>query len=227
MVYVRSRKFCCCLPVRFGVFSESILGIAVGGFFAVGGWIEIHAMLKGTLGLAQGEKIALWCLAISMTIFALTSLLGLIGAIGRIRSLVGLYAGMITFVTVLDVVAGIFFIYQLFHGEGNDQINKCTAAADNNTQGLPDSSNAADVTHWACSTGFAVGRAIVVVVYVLFWLIEIYGCVIAFEYVGQLAEERDAEYRDDHEKPAPQNITIIPQPAYAFSAAPNVQGARF
>ena len=108
MVYVRSRKFCCCLPVRFGVFCESILGIAVGGFFAVAGWIEIHAMrecfivastglgnpvrvrclmgqfvnrcirrtVKGTLGLSHTEKIALWCLAISMTIFALTSLLG-------------------------------------------------------------------------------------------------------------------------------------------------------
>ena len=80
---------------------------------------------------------------------------------------------MITFVTVLDVVAGIFFIYQLFHGAGQDQVNKCQAAADNKTQGVPDASDVSDVTHWACSTGFAVGRAIVVVVYVLFWLIEI------------------------------------------------------
>ena len=32
--------------------------------------------VKGTLGLSHTEKIALWCLAISMTIFALTSLLG-------------------------------------------------------------------------------------------------------------------------------------------------------
>ena len=42
MVYVRSRKFCCCLPVRFGVFCESILGIAVGGFFAVAAWLQIN-----------------------------------------------------------------------------------------------------------------------------------------------------------------------------------------
>ena len=44
MVYVRSRKFCCCLPVRFGVFCESLLGMAVGGLFAVGGWLTVHDM---------------------------------------------------------------------------------------------------------------------------------------------------------------------------------------
>ena len=42
MPYVRSRKFCCCLPVRFGVFCEIILGIAVGGFFSVAAWLQIN-----------------------------------------------------------------------------------------------------------------------------------------------------------------------------------------
>ena len=46
MPYVRSRKFCCCLPVRFGVFCESLLGIAIGGFIGVVGWIEVSKLCE-------------------------------------------------------------------------------------------------------------------------------------------------------------------------------------
>lgn len=44
MVYVRSRKFCCCLPVRFGVFVIAILGIIGGGLVSVGGWLQIKRL---------------------------------------------------------------------------------------------------------------------------------------------------------------------------------------
>ena len=39
---VRSRKFCCCLPVRFGVFCSALLGIAYSTAFCVLGWLEVH-----------------------------------------------------------------------------------------------------------------------------------------------------------------------------------------
>ena len=45
-MYVRSRKFCCCLPVRFGVFCESILGIAIGGFLSVAAFLELSQISK-------------------------------------------------------------------------------------------------------------------------------------------------------------------------------------
>ena len=44
MTYTRSRKFCCCLPVRFGVFCEALLGLLLGGFAAIAGWLEISQM---------------------------------------------------------------------------------------------------------------------------------------------------------------------------------------
>ena len=56
------------------------------------------------------------------------------------------------------------------------------------------------------------------------------GCVIAFEYVGQLNDEEDAatsESRYGGEKgPQSQNVTIVTQPAYAFNATPNAMGGR-
>ena len=80
------------------------------------------------------------------------------------RGLVALYAGPLAFVTVLNVASGIFFIYQLFHGAGDAQVQKCVADAQSGAQ---------DVNHWVCSEGFAVARDVVVAVYVVFWLVEI------------------------------------------------------
>ena len=38
MGYVPSRTFCCCIPVRFGVFIMSMLGLAGGSIIAAVGW---------------------------------------------------------------------------------------------------------------------------------------------------------------------------------------------
>lgn len=46
MVYVRSRKFCCCLPVRFGVFVMALLGIFGGGAVSVVGWLQIKQLCE-------------------------------------------------------------------------------------------------------------------------------------------------------------------------------------
>ena len=91
------------------------------------------------------------------------------------RGLVALYASAITFVTVLDVVGGIYVIYQLFHGAGDEQVQKCIDDAKN---GVP------DVNHWVCDEGFKVGRTILVVLYVLFWLVEICACTCFPSLVG-------------------------------------------
>ncbi|KAI0365987.1 hypothetical protein BV20DRAFT_693807 [Pilatotrama ljubarskyi] len=225
MVYVRSRKFCCCLPVRFGVFCESLLGIAAGGLFAVGGWILVHDMLKGTLNppLSGSEKTAAWLLAIISTIVVLVSSLGhpwisLVGSIWKIFSLVSLYAGSITFATGVEIVIGIYSIYQLFHGEGASQISKCEQSAGTGVN--------QDFTNFSCNASFKTGRVIVVVLAVIFWLIAIYGCHIAFEYVGQLREEKSdgGDYEKNNQS---QNITVVsaPQP-YPFAGAPNAIGGR-
>ncbi|KAI0635041.1 hypothetical protein C8Q77DRAFT_1054565 [Trametes polyzona] len=224
MVYVRSRKFCCCLPVRFGVFCESLLGIAIGGLFSVGGWIVIHDMMKGTLNppLSGNEKTATWFLAIISTLILLISIGGLVGSIGKILPLVGLYAGAITFATVADIAVGIYVIWQLFHGEGATDVSKCEANAGDGVN--------KDFTHFACNASFKAARVVVVVIYVLFWLISIYGCHIAFEYVSQLREEREREA--ESEKGGQQNVTVVapayaPANTYAFAGAPNAMGPQY
>lgn len=37
----RGRTFCCCLPVRMGVISMSVLGILFGGLLSIVLWFEV------------------------------------------------------------------------------------------------------------------------------------------------------------------------------------------
>ncbi|KAJ2978676.1 hypothetical protein NUW54_g11251 [Trametes sanguinea] len=97
----------------------------------------------------------------------------LIGSIFKILPLVGLYAGSIAAATVADIAIGIYVIYQLFHGEAASDVNKCVANAGDGVN--------KDFAHFACSGSFKVGRVIVIVLYVIFWIITIYGCHIAFQ----------------------------------------------
>ncbi|KAL1941589.1 hypothetical protein VTO73DRAFT_7028 [Trametes versicolor] len=219
MVYIRSRKFCCCLPVRFGVFCEALIGLAIGGLFSVGGWIVVHDMMKGTLNppLSGNERTAAWILSVVSTLIFLISLGGLVGSLWKILSLVGLYAGAITFATVLDIAAGIYVIYQLFHGEGASDISKCEANAGTGVN--------KDFTSFACNASFKTARVVVVVIYALFWLFSIYGCHIAFEYVGQLREEKENGGDSEKRGGAAPNVTIVNTP-YPFAAAPNTMGPR-
>lgn len=103
----------------------------------------------------------------STTLGELTSRLrlSLVGSLWKILSLVGLYAGAITFATVLDIAAGIYVIYQLFHGEGASDISKCEANAGTGVN--------KDFTSFACNASFKTARVVVVVIYALFWLFSI------------------------------------------------------
>ena len=106
----------------------------------------------------------------------------LVGAIGRLRALVGTYFAAITFVTVVEIIAGSYLIFQLFAGKTDEQIKECEArVADSVNDNLPAgvsangevASGTNDFTNWACSASFKTGRIIVVVLYVIFWLIAI------------------------------------------------------
>jgi len=180
MAYVRSRVFCCCLPVRFGVFVMAVLGILGGGFIAVVGWAQIAQLAKHPLD--QRDKIALIVQTIIYTLLALLSFCGLIGTFNKSRSLISVYSTMLCAHLGFSIVTGIFYLYTLFHQTGQTDIQKCI---DESTD---------DATVEACKKGFGVIRAIIVVVFVIVWLLELYGCIIVSNYTDQLDEEKSIKH---------------------------------
>ncbi|KAI0071347.1 hypothetical protein K474DRAFT_1669091 [Panus rudis PR-1116 ss-1] len=241
MGYVASRKFCCCLPVRFGVFCMTILGLGIGGLVCTFGWIEVNKYMKKEVELEQFQQIALWFVSIEWSFTALINLMGLIGCLCASRSLVSSYAYSVTLNIFINIGTGIYFIYALFHKNKDAIEEKCHAN---------DDGEAAKITHWFCQTGFGLVRVLIVIAFVIIWIFMLAGIFIVFDYVGQLHEEFDAKMEDreksyrptpapvvvnvPHES-APMNTTYAPSPAlqggwtsakspYAFNLPNNAYG---
>ncbi|CCL99516.1 uncharacterized protein FIBRA_01534 [Fibroporia radiculosa] len=183
MSTVRTRKFCCCLPVRFGVFCSALIGVAYSTAFCVLGWLEFHRYVTKQTQLDKDEVIGLVAFALSYTFMLLFSVMGLIGSIGAIRAFVKGYGVSLATNTVVTIGIGIFMCWRLFHTDRTECDLNATQEADK-------------AVEWVCQKGFDIIRIILVVILVLVWLFQIAGCAIVFDYAGQLAEEDELERAD-------------------------------
>jgi len=180
MVYIRARKFCCCLPVRFGVFVMTVLGAIGGGLVCAVGWLQIAQMKQHPL--SKLDEIALWIQTIMYTILAVVSLFGFFGACIKHRSFISLYFTMLAAHFVFSIVSGTYSLYTLFHNEGQAAIESCINGSDD------------ELTKEFCGEGHALMKGIVVSIFVVIWLLELYGCIIVNNYMEQLAEEESMSY---------------------------------
>jgi len=210
---VRSHKFCCCIPVRFGVFILSTLCFVGGSIVAAVGW---HAVTqKEQSNLTKRQEISLVITSISYTVLAIVSVFGLIGTFIKRRSFVSWYSTVMAWHLGFSIASGAYFIFTLFRKAGENEVDKCIA----NNGG--DSNKEED-----CRRALKLGRGIVIALYVLFWLFELWVCVIISDYVSQLDEEEAL----DNPPPvqisatAPMATTYNYGAQYAFSQPGNAYG---
>ncbi|KAJ3542254.1 hypothetical protein NM688_g5989 [Phlebia brevispora] len=175
--------------------------MGLGGLAAVGGWIEVSKESRGQITMDADQNIALWVVSLTYTWMALISIVGFVGAIGRLKGAITFYAYTVTLNTIAIMAAGIYLIYTLFHKREDNDVDKCV----NGSTG-----DAGDVKHWACQKGFDVLRILVIVVFVIIWIFQIVGIAIVFDYVGQLREEKELEA--DEERKAPTWMVSAPTP---------------
>jgi len=213
MVYVRSRKFCCCLPVRFGVFVMSLATLLLGGLVAVAAWIEVGKLHDHPL--SKGDETALYIHAVMFSFLALVGGFGFFGAISKQTGLVSLFGTMLGFHLGLSIVTGIYTIYTLFKRNTDQALANCINGSDDQT--VID----------GCHEGLKILKILVVVAYCVSWLIELYGCIVVMSYVKQLREEEAASVAAvripnaplSHYDPNGPMSHYIPPPAngYAFT----------
>jgi len=208
MVYVRSRKFCCCLPVRFGVFAMSLSALLFGGLVAIAGWIEVKDIHEHPID--QAEANALYIHAAIFSILALVGGFGLVGAISKKTRLVALFGWMLGFHLGFSIATGVYTIYTLFKRNPEEALANCINGSDDPT-----------VIN-SCEEGLKILKIIVVTAYCVSWLFELYGYIIVNAYVKQLQEEESLNVASHPN--APMTHYIPPPSNYAFTQPAQAQG---
>lgn len=179
MLTVESRKFCCCLPVRLGVFVLALLSMVGGSIVAAVGWISVSQLKLHPVDIV--DEIALYIHSSIFTLLAVLGVFGFVGSLARSRTMVASFSAGIAIHLGLSIGSGVFTIYSVFKQAPGPAIEACM-------EGKTD-----DETRKICSTGMSLVKGAIVAIYVIAWLIELYAYFIVERYEDQLEAEEIAK----------------------------------
>jgi len=183
--YVRSRTFCCCLPVRLGVFILSLLAMVGGSFVAAVDWIQISQLNQHPLG--KSDVIALWIQAPIFSLLALLAVFGFIGALVKNKSMISGFAIALAIHLGFSIASGAFSLYTVFTRDSQEALDTCLK----NAASVSGTDVSAD-TAQSCKNGLIILKAVTVVIYVITWLLQLYAYFVVERYAEQLDDERMA-----------------------------------
>ncbi|KZW01855.1 hypothetical protein EXIGLDRAFT_28705 [Exidia glandulosa HHB12029] len=188
-----SRTFCCCLPVRLGVFILSFLQLLSGGASAALIW---YAFVKLQPDELHGSaRIAFIVAGAIFSLLVLAACLGLIGAMTRSRPLVAFYSTVLYILIALETAAAVYFLVILFRDGGDSIAELCHKEAQKLVDGIPVPDNVnvnvPDVNiQQACTDLVKGSKWAYIVTFVIDLLIQLYCAYIVSSYVGQLSDEQ-------------------------------------
>jgi len=163
----------------------TILGSVGGSAIAVLAWIQTQKF-KGQL--SHTDEIALYVQAAIYTLLGLLSIVGFFGACKRSPTLISIYFSMLVAHLGFSIFSGAFTLYTIFHADVPAMLEQCVALSSDSVA----SAAARGVTldpKKQCQKGLNLFKGISVAIFLLVWLVEIYGCFIVHDYSAQLDEE--------------------------------------
>ncbi|KAG8737700.1 hypothetical protein FRC10_007925 [Ceratobasidium sp. 414] len=180
-----TRHFCCCLPVRLGVFVLSLGSIIGSGAYAAVIWYAVYMSKAGNhASLDKPQEVAFVVAGSIYTGLFCLSILGFIGAITRKRGLVSTYALALWYMVGFQLAAGAFFIYTLYR-QNDENIKKCIDAVKASGTSLTD-----DEISRTCQVATKAWKIGYIAVFAVTLLVHGYCALIVSRYVEQLSSEQ-------------------------------------
>ncbi|CAE6514606.1 unnamed protein product [Rhizoctonia solani] len=185
-----TRHFCCCLPVRLGVFVLSFGSIIAAGAYAATIWYAIYmAKYQKQANLDKPQEVAFVVAGSIYSFLFVLSIFGFIGATLRKRSFVSAYAQALWYMVGFQLASGAFFIYTLYR-QKEVNIQKCIDE-------LSATNPLADLDfRKTCSVATTTWKVIYIILFVISLLLHGYAALIVSRYVEQLSAEQS--YRHTH-----------------------------
>lgn len=181
---LESKKFCFCLPVRLGVFVVSLLTTLAGSIIGAIGWLQVVGFQKHPVEIT--DEIAAYIHASIFSLLGLISIFGFVGSLVRNRGLVIAYSVGIAIHLGFSIASGVFTMYSIFRPNPANSVEECIKVANPTPELLEE-------TKRICSTGMAVAKGVIVAIYVISWILQLYSYFIVERYADQLEEEEMAK----------------------------------
>jgi len=181
---IESKKFCFCLPVRLGVFVVSLITTLAGSIIAAIAWMQVVQNRKHPVEMT--DEIAAYVHASIFTLLGLISLFGFVGSLVRHRGLVITFSVGMAIHLGLSIASGVFTMYTIFRPNPATSVEQCIKDANPTPDLLEETTN-------ICKTGMAVAKGVIVAIYVVSWLLQLYAYFIVERYAEQLEEEEMAK----------------------------------
>lgn len=189
-------RFLCCLPLSVGVWLFSLLFFAWGTVLTVIGWYGVAQYEQTDLALTRRQLVSLIITTSSWTLQPLITLFGMGAALARSPRALKAYSTALWFQFGFSVGAGAYFLYNLYRRNNGNFVTNCT------------SRNIADQD--TCQQAFNVLRGVIVAVYIVIWLIEIWGGVIVTQYATERFESSGFQFTNAPLAQAPGPVVLDP-----------------
>lgn len=198
----KSRHFCICIPVRFGVFFLSFWSLVASGVVAGFIWYALGQGTRSSVVIANNLKVGLIVAGVIYTLFALISLAGLVGSLIRNRGLVRTFSVFLWFQLFVSLAYLIAFSIALFDKPLQNQlITQCVnqtstgSAIVQSTNKHPltakDTAMTADQIRAGCASPFTTNKPAFFVAFAVFFLLTLYSCIVVRRYGKQLRDEQE------------------------------------
>lgn len=181
-------KFCCCLPLRLGVFIFTILQFLLTGAAAGLIWFALFTPEADDFW-AQADNALRIGFIVSASIYTFTALIGLIGFFGaafRKNALVKIFYGVLWLFSLLQVGSGIWVIVVYFRYRNMDIPADCDALdSDKSFKENFENANCGVIQNLKDTKPVAVIVPFAVAVVVTFYMLYV-----THHYIKRIAEQR-------------------------------------
>lgn len=201
---VRTRKFFCCLPARLGAFLLAMMAMIGGSFVAGIGFLQLAGAGAGP-PIDKSDAVALWIQTIMYSILGIVGAFGFVGVLIKNIRMVSIFAFVLALHLGFSVASGIFSIYAMFTQDPTTAVVQCVGNA---------ASSGVDISLQDCQNGIKVMKGVMVGVYIITWLVQLYAYFVVERYAEQLEDEEMAEQT----RVVPRSLPEISAPLNQMSA---------